>query len=544
MRNDEKSALESPRPLGCVACTATKRRFHQHHRRTACHHDGIAREEYVSLGADASSVFRQHTATTVDHPLEQIRVGRRVGFFEAARRHDDSAASSVERTLVGRGVDALSATGNHRRSRAGQFSGQLACVRKRTVRGAPRADDGDPRTRRHAPPQVQSLRRIRQIGDPNGEPICAQDDGSHGVLLVLHPAELRDLCHERNRHLRSHPHRRPRRRPKVDAHGQACGTLSYMKVLVATHGHCFDGLCSAVIFSRLLQHLEGDGLAFSYRACGYGVNQQTAAPEHLTGELNAILDYRFTASDKVDWYFDHHRTAFANDADRQYFDERAAQSNRLVFDADFSSCTKLIYETAIDRFGLEADFDELVHWADLVDSAAFDSAAAAIEKSNPVMRLVSVVEHQGNDAFLAQLSARLLTQPLQQVAESADIQRRYAPLGKRHDRFVAAVRAKAQTRGRVVFVDLTEKPLEMIGKFVTYALYPDSVYSVVVARLQHGFKISVGYNPWCGHLLDTDISSICARYGGGGHTVVGGISVADGQRAQTIAQNIADELAS
>src|SRR5690606_14062717 len=105
---------------------------------------------------------------------------------------------------------------------------------------------------------------------------------------------------------------------------------------------------------------------------------------------------------------------------------------------------------------------------------------------------------------------------------------------------------KAERRGRVVYVDLTEKPLETIGKFVTYALYPESMYSVVVVRLQRGFKISVGYNPWCGHSLDTDISSICARYGGGGHPVVGGISAADGQRerAQSIAQSIVDELSS
>ncbi len=317
-----------------------------------------------------------------------------------------------------------------------------------------------------------------------------------------------------------------------------------MKVLVATHGHCFDGLCSAVVFSSLLQHLEGSQLAFSYRSCGYGVNQQTAAEEHLKGDINAILDYRFTPSERLHWYFDHHRTAFADTAARAYFEQRAATSDHFVYDAATTSCTKLIYQTAIERFGLRADFDELVKWADLVDSASFENAAAAIEKSDPIMRLVSVVEHYGNDAFITQLVAQLLTQPLAQVAASSEIQRRYAPLGKRHDRFVDVVRKKAKKQGRVVYVDLTEKPLEMIGKFVTYALFPESVYSVVVAKLAHGFKISVGYNPWCGHLLDTDISSICARYGGGGHSVVGGISVAEEDRAQSIARQIADELAS
>ena len=96
-----------------------------------------------------------------------------------------------------------------------------------------------------------------------------------------------------------------------------------------------------------------------------------------------------------------------------------------------------------------------------------------------------------------------------------------------------------------MFVDLTNGATELLSKFVTYSLYPDSTYSVVVARLSQGAKISVGYNPWSGHPLDTDISAICARYGGGGHPVVGGISFPASQldHARTIARSIADELA-
>jgi hypothetical protein len=96
----------------------------------------------------------------------------------------------------------------------------------------------------------------------------------------------------------------------------------------------------------------------------------------------------------------------------------------------------------------------------------------------------------------------------------------------------------------VVFVDLTETVLDTVGKFVTYALFPDSVYSVIVGLLKSGPKISVGYNPWSGRPLDTDISAICARYGGGGHPVVGGIAFGqhEVERARVVAQQIATEL--
>ncbi len=321
-----------------------------------------------------------------------------------------------------------------------------------------------------------------------------------------------------------------------------------MKVVVATHGHCFDGLASAVVFTKLLRQLErkagpSDKLDFEYHACGYGIAQKTASPAFLNGDVNAILDYRYLASDGVHWYFDHHRTAFASAQDRAHF-ESLRDNGRYFFEPDYSSCTKLIADTATRHFGLDHGLDELVRWADVVDSASFNTAEDAIDRSKPEMQLVSVVEQHGNDAFISQLVRELEQRPLAQVAASDLVRQRFAPIGERQRTYVDAVRARARNGGRVVYVDLTESPLDLIGKFVTYALYPSSTYSVVVARLTRGFKISVGYNPWSGNPLDTDISAICARYGGGGHPVVGGISVPDGQRerAQQIATEILGEL--
>lgn len=316
-----------------------------------------------------------------------------------------------------------------------------------------------------------------------------------------------------------------------------------MQVVVATHGHCFDGLASAAVFTQMLKEIESKPLAFCYHACGYGIGQKTATPELFTGHHNAVLDYRLTAASRLNWFFDHHRTAFPSSVEQAFFDERK-ESNRYHYDPTITSCTKLIYRVAREQFGLSKNLEELVHWADMVDSAAFSSPETAIDRSDPIMQLVSVTEAHGTDQFIAEMATLLLSRPLLEVAQMKTIQRRFKPMGVRHDRFVSAVRSKAEPQGRVVFVDLTDRTLDMIGKFVTYALYPQHQYSVVVARLKRGFKISVGYNPWCGQPLDTDISAICARYGGGGHPVVGGIAIADGQRerAQSIAGAIVTEL--
>lgn len=318
-----------------------------------------------------------------------------------------------------------------------------------------------------------------------------------------------------------------------------------MRFVVATHGHCFDGLASAVLFTRLVRAAVGSSFEFDYRACGYGPGQQRADGGLLDGDENAILDYRFSDTPRLSWYFDHHRTAFGSEAERGVFEGRVS-SGRFFYDAGYSSCTKLVADVAKREFGLDAgELAPLVEWADRVDSASFDSPEQAVSRDHPVMQLVSVVEHYGDDAFLRKVVPELLIRPLRDIAFSEDVQVRYRPLGKKHERFVQRVRDKGERRGRVVFVDLTESVLDTVGKFVTYALFPDSVYSVIVGRLKSGPKISVGYNPWSGRPLDTDISAICARYGGGGHPVVGGIAFGQHEvdRARNIANQIANELA-
>jgi hypothetical protein len=318
-----------------------------------------------------------------------------------------------------------------------------------------------------------------------------------------------------------------------------------MRFVVASHGHCFDGLSSAVLFTRLIQSLHSKQVDLEYRACGYGTGQLKADDSVLTGDDNAILDYRFWPSSKLSWYFDHHRTAFQGSADRAVFDAREA-GGKYFFDATYSSCTRLIADVAREQFGLvDPTLTELVRFADVVDSARFESPERAIDRSDPLMRLVSVVEHYGDDAFYKKWVPELLQKPLSELSTSGFVNERYRPLGQKHERFIERVRNTARLCGRVVFVDLTEGILESVGKFVTYALYPESVYSVIVGRLKNGPKISVGYNPWSGKPLDVDISAICARFGGGGHPVVGGIAFATNEvdRARVVARQIADELA-
>jgi len=317
-----------------------------------------------------------------------------------------------------------------------------------------------------------------------------------------------------------------------------------MQFVVATHGHCFDGLASAVVFTRLVRETDGRDATFTYRACGYGEGQRVPTDAVLSGDENAILDYRFVPSERLTWYFDHHRTAFANPEDRAVYDQRIA-TGHYFFDPDYTSCTKLIADIAKSRFGVDSgDLAEMIHWADVIDSAAFDTPEQALDRTNPVLRLAAVVERHGDDGLLSRLVPELSKRPLAEVAKSSDVEKRYEKIAAQHERFVKRVQERAVLRGPVVMVDLTDEPLETIGKFVTYALYPQATYSVIVGKLKNAAKISVGYNPWSGKTREFDISAICARYGGGGHAVVGAVQLKGARvdEARAIAETIANEL--
>jgi hypothetical protein len=324
------------------------------------------------------------------------------------------------------------------------------------------------------------------------------------------------------------------------------------RVVVATHGFCLDGLCSAAMFTRLLRHVHGtqsSPLRFHYTACAYGPGQNGVDPKVLSGDVNAILDYRFSRAPELSWYFDHHVSAFQGEGDKSAYDARAhvaAPGRRFFHDGTYGSCTKLIADVGARDFGLDpAPTASLVRWADMIDSASFPSAEFAVSRTEPVLQLMTVVEHLSDDAFLARMVPRLLEEPIEDVARSPQIAAAYAPLGAQSEAFVAMVRAAAQDRGAVVYVDLSDRLLEAAAKFVTYALYPASAYSVVLSRSKSKCKISIGYNPWSKIPRHHNIAAICERWGGGGHPVVGGITLPAGDvdKAREIARSIADELA-
>ncbi len=317
-------------------------------------------------------------------------------------------------------------------------------------------------------------------------------------------------------------------------------------VVVGYHGHCFDGMSSAAVLTYLLRELEGQGLAFKYRGLNHQPGGSHVPSEILAGEINAVVDFRYTTSDRLTWFFDHHVSGIVGDEERTHFE--ADRSNRKFFDPKYGSCCKLIADTAQSRFGIDIEpLRNLIQWADIIDAARFSGAQQAVELQEPALQLMTVIEAHGDDAFLAPRIEQLANgTSLDEIATAPATQQLFAPLAAEHRKNCDAIAQRASMQAGVVHFDLVGSGNDRYNKFIPYWLFPESRYCVAVTASKARAKVSVGSNPWSPVPRTHNIAEICARYGGGGHPVVGAVSLAatEVSRAREIAQQVIAELAS
>jgi hypothetical protein len=136
-----------------------------------------------------------------------------------------------------------------------------------------------------------------------------------------------------------------------------------------------------------------------------------------------------------------------------------------------------------------------------------------------------------------------VSRPLAEIAADPYVTEPLAPVLEQHERNIGAIRKVAKLERGVVHFDVADHNIGAFNKFISYSLFPEARYSVGVT-LGARAKISVGSNPWAKVPRTHDISKICERYGGGGHPVVGAVSVPKNElvRAREIAAEIIAEL--
>ena len=295
-----------------------------------------------------------------------------------------------------------------------------------------------------------------------------------------------------------------------------------MKLRVLYHGHCFDGVASAATFTRFYKERINPTAEVNYTGLLHRPGNLFDL-DMFDADENAIVDFKYAASENLTWWFDHHESAFLTPEDEAHF--RADTSGQKFLDPKRKSCTEFIADVAHERFGFDVKpIESLVHWAHVIDGALYESPAQCVELKEPALQLMQVIESDPDDRFIEQIIRDLTTQSLETVASGAEVQRRFQPILKQHLETLEAVRRKATCANAVVQFDLVDEGYEGFNKFIPYYLFPETTYSVALTRAPQRTKISVGSNPWAPKPRTHNIAKICERYGGGGHAVVGAVS--------------------
>ena len=312
----------------------------------------------------------------------------------------------------------------------------------------------------------------------------------------------------------------------------------HLNCRVFYHDHCFDGACSASLFTRFHRECIGEA-EFSYHGLMHSAAGSLVDESAFVAGENAIVDFKYSSSPKVTWWFDHHQSAFLTAEDRHDFLAWQAQANSAkvmavrkpadggkFYDPGYISCTSLIADVARDKFGFDTKpLAELIHWANIIDGAKYESAESAVEMDAPAMKLTMVIESSG-EGFVQRVIPLLTQMSLQEVLDQPFIQAELGPLMERHRAGIELLRERTKLERGVITFDITDRLTEGYNKFIPYYLHPAATYNVGLSLSSFRTKVSVGTNPWSRVPLVelANIADICERYGGGGHARVGAVS--------------------
>ena len=315
-----------------------------------------------------------------------------------------------------------------------------------------------------------------------------------------------------------------------------------MKVKIFYHDRCFDGASSAALFSRFYAERIRNDVEFVYSGLLHRAGSLFNEAD-FDGDENAIVDFKYSSSPKITWWFDHHQSAFLSPEDADHFEQDP--SNRKFYDPDFRSCTSFIATIAEQHFGFNpASVAELVHWTDIIDGAMYQDAKTAVEMKEPAMQLTMVIESTQDQEFIPRLIPLLASQPLAEVVRAPFVAPLLPPLLERHRGSIKILKDRIESLDHTLFFDVTDQDLEGYNKFVPYYLHPESIYSVGLSKSSFRVKVSVGSNPWAPSPPIVNLAKVCERYGGGGHARVGAISfdVSQHDAASKAAREIVEEL--
>ncbi len=309
------------------------------------------------------------------------------------------------------------------------------------------------------------------------------------------------------------------------------------------HFPCFDGLISGVLASKFL---EAQGWSFTrIEPLNYSVR-----PTWLQFPLptrTAVVDFLFHPDAK--FWADHHVTTFLTEQVRRQFEETQSTGSHdpgwFFYDSRQSSCAMLLWQKLGHAFGPETRrLEEMVTWADKIDSASYESVHEAILGDAPALQINASLILGNSPEYCSFLLKALKEKTLIEVAELPEVHSLYQQVREQMrrglDLFDGAARVAA---GDVIVFDVQASPDSIISRYSPFYFHPDARYSIGATRDDRGARITAMRNPWRA-FPSVPLGALFERYGGGGHERVAAVILEnrEPQEVTRILQELLEEI--
>ena len=292
------------------------------------------------------------------------------------------------------------------------------------------------------------------------------------------------------------------------------------------HYPCFDGLVSAVLAWEFLEHSEkwhvSEFVPVNYKLRDRWLKDKLQKP-------CAIVDYLYHP--RADFWADHHQTSMLTARVRANFEKRKKKEKWLMFDERAPSCATLLFRHLRGSLKHKPHFQEMVYWAEKIDSASFTSVHEAILGDAPALRIgrsLLMEEEANGPGYAYFLLQQMRAHDLNYVAGLREVKQREQKARRTLERGLKRATAAARMKQGVVVMDVNRSRDQMISRYAPYFAQPNARYSIGIVRAPDSIGITAMRNPWR-KFKSVSLGRVFEKFGGGGHQRVGAVRLSPDQ---------------
>lgn len=242
----------------------------------------------------------------------------------------------------------------------------------------------------------------------------------------------------------------------------------------------------------------------------------------------AVVDFLYHP--QASFWADHHSTTFLTEQARRDYEQRRGPDR--LYDEHSGSCAALLWRHTAAYLGSAERYQEMVEWAERIDSASYASVEQAILGDAPALRISLSLSRGRTQEYCEFLVRQLRRGTLQQVAEHSEVAGRYEAARKKLEaglQFMDAKKSSPDENNEVrlepdgIAIFKLRPPVgATISRYAPYYFFPEARYSIGLVCSKAGSHITAMRNPWR-KFQSIPLDKIFAGYGGGGHERIGSV---------------------